>query len=313
MKIAILILDEVLKSTAYGIDELFNLNNKISKSKDEEEIITEFVGLSSNRYFDCKDISNKQIYEVIIIPPTSRNQKFNIDKKIIDWLIYQHYKGAILTSACLGSFILAKTKLLDGKKATTHWAYEELFKKEFPNIDLKVDKILVDEKSIITAGGVNAYLDLCLYIIEKFHSNKTSTQIANLMLIDRGRDSQQSYKSFSTIFLYDDKQIKQSVIWMKENIHKQISIKDVANEINLTLKTFNRRFKKSLNTTAIKYLQDLRVEKAKELLISTNKSFAQITFEVGYFDENSFRKLFKSRTSINPMDYRKKFKQYIYF
>lgn len=311
MKIAILILEEVLKSTAYGIEEIFELNNKICKSKDEKIITTQFVGMKSNRYFDCKDFSQKDKYDVVIIPPFSRNQELNIDKQIIDWLLFQHHNGAILTSACLGSFILAKTKLLDKKKATTHWAYEELFKKEFPNVNLQIDKILIDEKDIITAGGVNAYLDLCLYIIEKFHSNRTSTQIANLMLIDRKRESQQSYKSFSTIFLYDDKQIKEVVLWMKENLHKQISIEDLAQKVNLTQRTFNRRFKKALNTSAIQYLQNLRVEKAKELLICTNKSFSEVTFKVGYFDENSFRKLFKSKTSINPIDYRKRFQQFI--
>lgn len=154
-------------------------------------------------------------------------------------------------------------------------------------------------------------MDLCLYLIEKYFSNRTATQLANLLVVDKGRESQQSYKSFSTVFLYDDKEIKELVFWLKENLHQQISIEDLAKQIESSSKTFTRRFNKALNISPIKYLQILRAEKAKELLICTNKSFSEITFEVGYFDENSFRKLFKKHTSLNPIEFRKKFQQVI--
>ncbi|AYJ79823.1 hypothetical protein AN286_06535 [Aliarcobacter cryaerophilus ATCC 43158] len=310
MNIAILILKDVFKSSAYGIEELFYINNISCKSKDEVEIKTIFVSDEETKYFETTSISNT-IYDVVIIPPIQKEEVFDISPKIIDWLIYQYNNRAILSSACIGSFILAKTHLLDGKFATTHWAYEELFKKEYPLVNLDIDKILIDEKNIITVGGVNAYLDLCLYIIEKIHSCKTATQLANLMLIDRGRDSQKSYKAFSTILLFDDEDIKSSISYMKDNIDKQLSILEIANNINLTEKTFYRRFKKALNISPLQYLKILKVEKSKELLISTNKSFSDITFELGYFDENSFRKLFKQETSLNPKDFRKRFQQNI--
>ena len=133
------------------------------------------------------------------------------------------------------------------------------------------------------------------------------------MLIDRARESQKSYKAFSTILLFDDEDIKNSISYMKENLHKQLNIFDLANNINLTEKTFSRRFKKALNISPLQYLKNLRVEKAKDLLISTNRSFSDITLEVGYFDENSFRKLFKQETSLNPKDFRKRFQQTVNF
>lgn len=309
MNIAILILENIFKSAVYGIEELFLLNNLNCKSENEVEIKTTFVSLEDIKPFECEKISDF-VFNVIIIPPIIKNySEIRVSSKIIDWLIYQYNNKAILSSSCVGSFILAKTGLLDKKSATTHWAYEELFKKEFPNINLDIDKILVDEKNIITAGGINAYMDLCLYLVEKLHSNKTATQLANLMLIDRGRVSQKSYKAFSTIFLFDDEDIKNSIVFMKENLHKQLNVFDIANSINLTEKTFTRRFKKALNSSPLQYLKTLRVEKAKELLISTNKSFSDITLEVGYFDENSFRKFFKQESSLNPKEFRKRFQQ----
>ena len=311
MKVAIVILPNVLKSTAYGIEELFSINNLYCKAKDEEAIIPTFISLNAIDPFNGIPLSFERFYDVVMIPPTLKDHSYDVPNELIDWLQYQHQHGAILASACIGSFILAKTHLLNGKKATTHWAYEDMFKHEFPNIHLDINKILIDEGDIITAGGVNAYMDLCLYIIEKFHSNRTATQLANLMLIDRGRVSQKSYKTFSTIFLYDDHEIKKTVQWMKDNLNESISIKDLANQINTTEKTFTRRFKKALNISPLHYLINLRIEKAKELLISTHKSFSDITCEVGYFDENSFRKIFKKETSFNPREYRTRFQQCI--
>lgn len=311
MNVAILILPNVLKSAAYGIHELFSINNMYCKSKNEDNIVTTFISFNSIEHFDCIPLNFSNVFDVVMIPPTLRDHSYHAQNEIIDWLRFQHNHGAILAAACGGCFILAQTNLLHGKKATTHWAYENMFKKEFPMTQLDINKILIDEGDIITAGGINAYMDLCLYIIEKLHSNRTATQLANLMLIDRGRVSQKSYKTFSTVFLYDDKDIKSIVNWLKEHLGESISIKEMADQLKLTEKTFTRRFKKALNISPLHYLINLRIEKAKELLISTNKSFNDIVFEIGYFDENSFRKLFKKETSLNPKEYRTKFQQSI--
>ena len=304
MKIAIIQLEKTLKSSVYAIEELFYINNNFCKQKDEIEIYTKILKLN--------DLENSKLFNMVIIPPLMSGDSFDYDiPKLNKWLINQHENNAILCSACVGSFFLANTKLLDNKKATTHWAYSDYFKEKFPNVILNTDKILVDEKKFITAGGVTAYMDLCLYIIEKYHSNKTASALANLLVIDKTRESQKSYKSFSTIFLFDDDEIKKCANLIKENLKEQYSNKILANYLNLNERTFTRRFKKALNTTPNKYMQNLRIEKAKELLITTNKSFDSITFEVGFYNESSFRKLFKRETSLNPSEFRKRYKQTI--
>ena len=304
MEIAIIKLDKTLKSAIYAIEELFFINNNYCKQKNEIQINTKTL--------EVKDLTNSEIYDLVIIPPLMSTDSFDYNiTELNEWLIYQHKNSSILCSACVGSFYLANTKLLNGKSATTHWAYTEYFKNSFPRINLDSDKILIDEKDFITAGGVTAYMDLCLYIVEKYHSNKTASTLANLLVIDKTRESQKSYKSFSTIFLFDDEEIKQCVNLMKNNLKEVFSNALLATKLNLKERTFTRRFKKALNTTPNKYLQSLRVEKAKELLITTNKSFDSITFEVGFYNESSFRKLFKRETSLNPSEFRKKHKQTI--
>ena len=303
MKIAILNLKNTLKSALYSIEEIFYINENFCKQSNEIEISTKIITL--------EDINKKEIFDVVIIPPLMSSSDFNFTiPKLNNWLEKQYYKGTTLCSSCVGSFFIASSGLLDGKMATTHWAYSEFFKQNFPKVKLNTDKILIDD-GIITAGGVTAYMDLCLYLIEKYHSNKTASNLANLLVIDKGRESQKSYKTFSTIFLFDDEDIKKTVKWMKENVSEQISNALLAKKLNISERTFTRRFKKSLNTTPNNYLQNLRVEKAKELLITTNKSFDTITFDVGFFNESSFRKLFKKQTSLNPSEFRKKYKQTI--
>ncbi len=186
MDIAIVVFKNTLKSACFAIEELFQVNNLYTKQKDEVKINIHFVSTQKIDFLDSKSISKKDTYDIVLIPPIMSQNDFSwINEELNSWLINMYYKGAILTSACVGSFYLANTKLLNGKKATTHWAYSDLFKKSFPKVDLDTDKILIDEGSIITAGGVTAYTDLCLYLIEKFHSNKTATSIANLFVVDK--------------------------------------------------------------------------------------------------------------------------------
>lgn len=304
MKIAIVNLPKTLKSASYAIEEFFYINNIFCKKEDEITINTKHVTLS--------DMSKNEKFDLIIIPPIMSGEKFEFHISALnDWLKKQYFKGTLISSACVGSFFLASSGILDGKSATTHWAYSEIFKQNFPKVNLDTDKILIEDENIITAGGFTSYMDLCLYLVEKYHSNTTATNLANLLVVDKVRKSQKSYKTFSTIFLFDDEDIKRIITWMQKNIQKQISNAILAKKLNISERTFSRRFKKALNTTPNKYLQNLRIQRAKELLITSNKSFDEITFEVGFFNESSFRKLFKKETSLNPIEFRKKNRQSI--
>jgi transcriptional regulator GlxA family with amidase domain len=226
-----------------------------------------------------------------------------------------YHKGSVLSSVCAGSFILANTGLLDFKKATTHWTYEPLFEKSFPNIELDCNAMIVDEmvrsgSRIITAGGMSAYVDLALYFIEKYLSKQSANQCANLLLVERGRDSQRSYKNLATTLFIEDKAISSLLLWIKKNLHKNISTQDLAKKMNLQERSFLRQFKKVVQITPNKYLQNIRIEEAKSLLINSSKNFEEITSDVGFYNESSFRRLFKKETALTPGEYRKKF-QYV--
>ena len=315
INVAIVVLESAMVSGVAGIEDIFTIANGYCKKESDLPFKTTFVSLSnkvasqySHVTIETKVISDDDRFDIVIIPPLMATTEIMQDQpELTAWLIKMYHKGTLLTAACAGSFLLAKTGLLDHKKATTHWVYESLFREHFPNVVLQSEMILIDEGRIITAGGMSAYMDLALYLVEKYHSSESANLCANLLLVERGRDSQRSYKDLTNTMLVDDEEIKSLLNWMKKSLHKNLSTSQLASKMKLQERSFVRRFKKALNTTPNQYLQNLRIEEAKSLLISTSKSFDLITNDVGFDNESSFRRLFKRETSLNPGEYRKKF------
>ncbi len=318
INVAIVVLESAMVSGVAGIEDIFTIANGYCKKESDLPFKTTFVSLSnkvasqhSHVTIETKVISDDDRFDIVIIPPLMATTEITQDQpELTAWLIKMYHKGTLLTAACAGSFLLAKTGLLDHKKATTHWVYESLFREHFPNVVLQSEMILIDEGRIITAGGMSAYMDLALYLVEKYHSSESANLCANLLLVERGRDSQRSYKDLTNTMLVDDEEIKSLLNWMKKSLHKNLSTSQLASKMKLQERSFVRRFKKALNTTPNQYLQNLRIEEAKSLLISTSKSFDLITNDVGFDNESSFRRLFKRETSLNPGEYRKKFQHH---
>jgi len=304
-----------LVSGATGMDDIFHIASNYAKQKSEAKIQITYLSIDKelklnhqNIHIDTTSISSDDFYDIIIFPPLmGQIDLMHQDKELNAWIIKMFHDGALISSVCASSFILAQTGLLDFKRATTHWIYESLFEKTFPDINLESDMILVDEGNIITAGGMSASVDLALYLIEKYLSKDTANKCANILLVDRGRDSQRSYKDLTNFMLIEDEEIKKLIVWAKKNLSKSIGSKELAKKMKMQERTFLRLFKKILSTTPTKYLQNLRIEEAKIQLINTSHNFEQITNDVGFYNESSFRRLFKKETSLTPGEYRRKF------
>lgn len=313
ISVAILVIEGSLPSAVLGLKDVFDICNAYCRKKGEAEFMCSFVGLESsislsNIKLDLKKISLEESFDIVIIPPIITQDEIVTNEILLQWLVALYHESTILSAACMGSFVLAQTGLLDYKKATTHWLLEDKFKENFPRVNLQSEKILIDEGNIITSGGVTAYIDLALYIIEKKLSQHSANQCASLLLVDRGRESQKCYKDLSSMILVEDIEIKKLLKWMKDNLEKELSIQVLAKKMKMQERSFMRHFTKEVQISPNQYLQNLRIQKAKDLLINASLSFEQITYEVGFSNESSFRRLFKRETSLNPGEYRKKFK-----
>ncbi len=249
--------------------------------------------------------------DLVIIPPYLNSIRYSLPEfeGSVAWLRDKYKKGVTLAGLCAGTFLLAQTGLLDGKKATTNWQFARAFRKRFPKVDLQLNEILTVEDNLICTGASTAILDFCLYVFKKYGSEELANNCSRALLIDPNRKSQAPYIMFDRYRNHDDPVVSQAQDWLEEHFSENVLVDMLAKEMGLSARHFQRRFKDATGDSPITYLQKIRIEVAKEKLATTRTSFGEITWEVGYEDINSFRKIFKRHTSISPKEYRQKFEK----
>jgi len=228
-------------------------------------------------------------------------------RAFVPWIKECSAYGTRLVSMCTGSFVLGETGLLNGRSATTHWAFADLFRRTYPQVNLFPERLIVDEGNIITAGASTAFLDMALYLLELYCGREAAILTAKVLLIEMGRHSQLPYTIFSGQKRHKDQQILRIQQFMESHIARQITVEDLAKRAGMSTRNLDRRFRAAVGEAPTSYVQKLRIERAKRLLEMTDDSVSEIMLKVGYEDERSFRRLFSSLTQLSPKGYRKKY------
>ena len=245
---------------------------------------------------------------IIVLPGTIAPGTLNdLDDSVIAWIRSQHAGGAIASSICKGAFALAKSGILNNRSITTHWAFEEEFSLQYPDVSLEIDKIIVDDGDIITAGGVMAWLDLGLRIIHQFAGAEVMASVAKFLLIDPSGREQKFYRAFSPPLDHGDELVMKAQHWLQANYGKPTSLELLADITAVSVRTLIRRFHSALDMSPTSYIQQVRVGKARELLEFTTLPVNQIAWQVGYEDPGSFRKVFQRELGLTPAQYRERF------
>jgi len=227
-------------------------------------------------------------------------------RRTVPWLLKHHKAGSTLASVCTGAFLLAETGLLDGKRATTHWGFAELFRKRYPRVDLRPETLITDEGNLLCGGGAFSYFDLSLYLVERYCGFETAAQCGKSLLLDMGRTSQVPYAIFEYQRQHKDQQILDAQTFMEKNYPEHVNLEDLAARVGMSLRNFKRRFRKATGDSPLIYLQRFRVEAAKRLLQSTPKSVSEVGYQIGYEDMAFFRRIFKRYVGVSPYDYRQR-------
>jgi transcriptional regulator GlxA family with amidase domain len=233
----------------------------------------------------------------------------SVQGEVIDWLKDRHRSGSQIATICTGAFVLAETGLLDGKTATTHWGFADQFQKRYPQIELKPERLITDEGDLFCSGGYNAGIDLSLYLVEKYCGHEVALQSSKAIIADIGRTSQAPYAIFQFQKDHRDNRILAVQEWIENNFNQNFNYDKLARHHGMSRRTFERRFKAATGDTPLIYQQRIRVEAAKRLLEDGNRSFDEITYQVGYEDSSSFRKVFLKQTRLRPTEYQKKFQR----
>jgi transcriptional regulator GlxA family with amidase domain len=231
------------------------------------------------------------------------------NREVIPWLKNMHGKGAWIASVCTGAFILAETGLLDGKTATTHWGFVRQFRKRYPRVKCRHDALITDEGDLFCSGGSNSCIDLSLYLVEKFCDRATAIRCAKAMVYDLGRSSQAPYAVLTARRTHRDSRIHDAQNWIEEHYADRLSIPVLAEKAAMSERTFQRRFRGATGETPSAFLQKVRIEAARDLLETGDKSFEEITYAVGYEDPGSFRKVFLKQTGLRPRAYQRLYRK----
>ncbi|TWB43579.1 AraC family transcriptional regulator with amidase-like domain [Rhizobium sp. ERR 922] len=223
------------------------------------------------------------------------------------WLLEQHTRGAVLASNCGGAFVLAETGLLRGRPVTTHWQFADLLQTRFPDLRVEPEKIVIDDGDIVTAGGLMAWTDLGMRLIDRLLGPSIMVETSRFFLVDAGGREQRHYGSFAPRLTHGDEAILRVQHWLQAKGARAISVTDMAREAGLEERTFQRRFKAATGIKPTEYVQCVRVEKARELLQFTKRTVDQIAWSVGYEDSTAFRRVFNRLVGVSPGDYRRRF------
>lgn len=247
--------------------------------------------------------------DLIIIPSMSGDLKtaLKANNSLLPWIIEQYKNGAELASLCLGSFLLASTGLLKGKKCSTHWGSANEFRSMFPDVDLVDGEIITDEQGIYSSGGANSYWNLLLHLIEKYIDRNTAVIASKFFAVDIDRDSQSAFMLFEGQKNHEDVEILNTQKFIEENFLTKITVDDLADRVAIGKRSFERRFKKATNNTVVEYTQRIKIEAAKKSLESSRKNINEVMFDVGYNDKKTFRVLFKKITGVTPIEYQSKY------
>ncbi len=223
------------------------------------------------------------------------------------WLTSQHSRGAVLASNCGGAFLLAETGLLSGRSATTHWMFADLLQTRFPDLKVEPEKIVIDDGDIITAGGLMAWTDLGMRLIDRLLGPSIMVETSRFFLVDASGREQRHYGSFAPRLTHGDEAILKVQHWLQAKGARAVNVADMAREAGLEERTFLRRFKAATGTKPTEYAQCVRMEKARELLQFTKRPIDQVSWSVGYEDTTAFRRVFSRVVGLAPGDYRRRF------
>lgn len=225
---------------------------------------------------------------------------------VLPWLREQAARGAHIAGVCSGVALLAEAGLLNGKRATTHWALADQFRRRFPAVIWDTEYLITESDRVYCGGGVNAAADLSLYLVQKFFGRETAAQCARAMLLEMPRTWQIAFAHHDVARDHGDDAVLRAQEWIHDHYHTDFRIDDLALRMGMSPRNFIRRFKSATGRSPLDYLQALRIAAAKRLLESGKGSVQEISNVVGYDDATFFRSLFRRHVGLSPSRYRQR-------
>lgn len=306
-EIGLLIYPDCQLSAIYGLTDLFRIANDWGDARHAIRVSHWQAGPEGVACIFDSHPGPHRLSHVIAPPSIVMPERMAPQTEAADWMRQRHAEGATLCSVCAGAFVLAQTGLADGRRATTHWAFARQLAQRFPKIHLAEENMVMDEGDIITAGGILAWADLGLTLVERLLGPATMLATARFLLVDPPRSSQRPFASFVPRFDHGDDAIRRAQHHLHAHASEAVDMSDLHSIAGMTERTFLRRFTAATGQRPTGYLQQVRIARSREALERTNAPVDRIAWEVGYGDPAAFRKTFQKLVGLAPNAYRQRF------
>ncbi len=245
--------------------------------------------------------------DLVIIPSLWRNPVNNLKKHgwIIPWLQRLAKQQSLICAVGTSSYFLAEAGLLDNQPATTHWYYCDQFAERYPQVELKRQYLITQADRIYCVGSVNSIADLMVHFIKQRYGQAIARQVEGQFSPEIRRPFADHAYAEEASSPHQDETIIEAQEWLQRHYREAVNLSDLAAELQLSPRTFNRRFKQAVGTTASDYLQSQRLDNARELLRTSNLSIQEVASASGYQDSSYFCGRFKKVMGQTPLAYRK--------
>lgn len=319
IKIAVLLVNHYRLLSVAAILDVFETVNRLALAAEKElpfeiQLFSQQVvqGAGTFEAYEIQPISAADRPDLILIPALKNEEivpALQDNREIIGWLLVQAGNGAGIASFCTGTFLVAASGLLQGKRATTHVDACQAFKRAFPDVDLRGDCTVTEDGNLYTSGGATSSFHLMLHLIRKFCSQEQAVEVAKIFAIDMDRRQQTYFSSFNYDRTHLDPLVKLAQNRIEEAYQETVTIEELIRDLPTSRRNMLRRFKQVTGITPIAYLQQTRIAAAKKLLEQTSDQMNEVIYKTGYSDPKAFRKVFKKTVGMTPKAYRDKFYQ----
>ncbi|WP_413711735.1 GlxA family transcriptional regulator [Rhizobium sp. Rhizsp82] len=300
--IGILTFSMCSRAAVHGLIEMWEIANIQAQAIGLQDKILA-CEIDAESQTSLESIENQR-FAAIICPPTTGTTSVELAKPVGRLLIQHARTGTIMCSVCGGAFILAQTGLLDCRRVTTHWSLGGNLKERHPSIDVCTDELLIEEPDLISAGGVMAWTQLGLRLIERCFGSDVMLATAKFMLIDPADRPQGYYATFAPRLDHGDLGVADVQRWLHSVFGRSVTLDQMAARARTSKRTFLRRFQKATGMNPTDYCQRLKVNRSRGLLERSDIPIDAIAVQCGYEDQNSYRKIFKRVVGITPGEYR---------
>lgn len=316
MKLTLVVFDGVQALDVAGPLDVFAEANLLLPKKDHYE--TTLVGerpdsvmCSSGMEFKvhCDYRNFHADSDLLLVAGGPRVQEYQPDPAFLTWLNVRAQAATRFGAVCNGVFLLGHAGLLAGREVTTHWDHAERLARQFPELNVRPDKIFVRDGNLFTCGGVTAGIDLCLSLLAEDWGHELAVKVAKRLIVYIRRDGGQSqYSPYLAVGPDEDSLVAKVLRYVTYHISDALNIEDIADAVGVSRRTFSRAFAKHAHVTPSVFVEQVRIDFARKLLEETDVPLKTVAFRCGFHNATQMRMIFSRRLNTTPKLYRERFR-----